>query len=194
MSKAKRLRKERMRRRRIDPHAFVMPLDVGPYDICVVSGRHRMRLTSASWFAEAVRAKLRDGPVPVREFFEWAEQVAGGSPDAFDMEVSRLAAVPHHLPADIPVPLPHKPEVRRGPRYDATTRRATIILSRVLFFVPRRIASEDLGDALEIISAARARGEHPVWIWITVITTIAFVIANAIRYWVRALRGKKRSR
>ncbi|MBI2395954.1 MAG: hypothetical protein HYV09_40695 [Deltaproteobacteria bacterium] len=69
-------------------------------------------------------------------------------------------------------------------------RRATSILEWITAFVPRRIANEEIGDALEVIYQNAHKGR--LFVWAKVVTTIFFVLLNVVRELAASMLGKKR--
>lgn len=60
--------------------------------------------------------------------------------------------------------------------------------------VPRRIAEEDLGDALECIYLLRLLG-RPRWkTWLKVAATVFWVLINSLREITSAVRGRARAK
>ncbi len=71
-----------------------------------------------------------------------------------------------------------------------TLRRASNVLEYLTAFVPKRVADEEIGDALESIHRNANLGRR--YVWIKVVSTIVWVVVNAVREMASAILGKKR--
>lgn len=70
--------------------------------------------------------------------------------------------------------------------------RATRVLDWLDGLLPRRITGEDLGDAIELISAQQALGRRcGLWFYLKMLSTIFWLIVNAVREVSAAAQGKK---
>lgn len=68
------------------------------------------------------------------------------------------------------------------------------IFDFVSLLVPRRLANEELGDALEVINREIAK-RRPRWrIWLKVGTTLFWITINSLRWISGAFRGRRRFR
>jgi len=68
------------------------------------------------------------------------------------------------------------------------------IFDFVSLLVPRRLANEELGDALEVINREIAK-RRPRWrIWLKVGTTLFWITINSLRWICGAFRGRRRFR
>jgi hypothetical protein len=69
-------------------------------------------------------------------------------------------------------------------------RRSINILDSLSLFVPRRLAEEEIGDALERVQYL-ARLGRPRWqIWLKVATSVFWVCLNSLREIISAVRGR----
>lgn len=102
-----------------------------------------------------------------------------------------LVHVPHHgnehvIPTEL-----GDPTVASRALNARSLRRVAWVLDGVSSVVPKRVADEELGDALEAIKAHLRAGGGRGWVFFKVWSTVLYVLAHGIGHFIAGIRGKK---
>jgi hypothetical protein len=130
-------------------------------------------------FRRRVLEKLRVGDAPVTR--ERLEQVLDDVSDDYIAEESNVLS-PRTMGSISVIAAVFMPSSR-----PTSLERAARVFATLLAFVPRRIADEEVGDALEVISTFEFQGWR---LWLKVVSTIFWVLVNAVREGASATLGK----
>jgi hypothetical protein len=143
-----------------------------------------------------------DKDTPITEAVEvefgatWVVVKEGGEMTPEDIQEGRHTLEPRFEEGDQIQPT----NVTRYAHHGAAVSKAAFLSSRIQperafdwlsLAVPKRIAQEDIGDALELIGNLRTDGASPWMIWLKVISTFCWVAMNSVREVTSALLGRK---
>lgn len=85
----------------------------------------------------------------------------------------------------------YRPSIEKDSASTSTSERARRVLDAVSACVPKRLADEEIGDALELITRMETEGRSKFLCWTKVATTVFWVAVNALREIRRSWKGKK---